>query len=121
MPILHLPGEMTPGTIGADEARFFEVDGGGNADHVDHRNAFGDADDERHFGVGGFENGVGGVRRRNENHARVGAGGFYGFADGVEDGAFEMLRAAFAGRNAADDVGAVLESSAARGTCLRGR
>ncbi len=97
------------GAIGADEARFFEVERGGDADHVDDGNAFGDADDERHFGVGGFENGVGGEWRRNENDGGVGAGGFYGFADGVEDGAFEMLRAAFAGRDAADDVGAVVD------------
>src|SRR5580693_6113157 len=102
-------GRDDAGAIGADEARFFEVERGGDSDHVDHGNAFGDADDERHFGVGGFEDGVGGEWRRDEDHARVSAGGFHGFADGVEHGALEMLRAAFAGRHAADYVCAVVD------------
>ena len=114
-------GRDDAGTIRADQARFFEVDDGGDADHVDDGDAFGDADDQRHFGVGGFENGVGGVRRRNENYGSVGAGFFHGFGDGVEDGAFEMLGAAFAGSDAADDVRCRTRSSAARERCLRAR
>src|ERR1700688_3163783 len=65
--------------IGADEARFFEVDGGGYADHVDDRNAFGDADDERHLRVGGFEDGIRGEGWRNKDYRRICARGFYGF------------------------------------------
>src|SRR5689334_3372178 len=74
--------------IGADEARFFEIDGGGYADHVENWNAFGDADDEGKAGVGGFENGVRGVRWRNEENGGVRASDFCSFGDGVEDRAF---------------------------------
>src|SRR4249920_2417648 len=93
--------------VGADEARLVEVDGGGGANHIDHRDAFRDADDERDFRVGGFENGVGRIRRRNENYGGVGAGGFHCFLNSVEYGAFEMFCASLTRRYATDDVCAV--------------
>ena len=42
--------------------------------HVERRNAFGDADDQRHAGVGGFHDRVGRERRRHEDHGRIRAG-----------------------------------------------
>src|SRR5271156_1152450 len=95
--------------IGADQARFLEVDGGGYADHVDDWNAFGDADDQWHLRVGGFEDGIRGEGRRNKDYRGVGARGFYGFGYGVEYRTLEMLGAAFAGGDSADDVGAVFD------------
>src|SRR5277367_2635192 len=64
--------------IGADQARFLEVDGGGYADHVDDWNAFGDADDQWHLRIGGFEDGIRGEGWRNEDYRCICARGFYG-------------------------------------------
>src|SRR5713226_10645699 len=102
-------GRNDAGTVRTDQSGFLEVHDGGNAHHVDGRDAFGDANDEREFGVGGFQNGVGGIGRGNENHGGVCAGGFRGVGDGVEDGALEMPGAAFAGSDAAGHVCAVLD------------
>src|SRR2546429_5370819 len=95
--------------VRTDETRFLEIDDGGDTHHVKGGNAFGDADDERELGVRGFEDGVGGVRRRNKNDGGVCAGSFRGVSDGVEDGAFKMFRSTFAGCDAANHVGAVFE------------
>ena len=67
-PHLALAGGDDAGTVGADEARFVEVDGGGGANHVDDGNTFGDAYDERNFGVGGFEDGVSSIGGRDKDH-----------------------------------------------------
>ena len=113
-----------PGQLGPMRRVLLRIDNGSDAHHVDHWNAFGDADDQGDFGVGGFENGVSGVGRRHKNHRGICAGAFDRFSDGVEHRAFEMLGAAFAGRYAADDIGAVfdhllgVESSFAAGEAL---
>src|SRR4029077_6417494 len=72
------------GAVGADEARFFVVDDEGDANHVEDGNAFGDANDQGEFGLGGFENGVGGKGRRNENDGSVCAGPVHRIGNGVE-------------------------------------
>jgi len=84
-----------PGQFGPIRPRFLEVYDARDAHHVERGNAFGDADREREPCVGGFEDGVGSVRRRNENHGSVCAGGFRGVGNSVEDGALEMFRSAF--------------------------
>ena len=83
-----------------------------HAHHVAHGNAFGDGDDEIKSGVRAFENRVGGEGRRNEHRARGRAGLFHGVGDGVENrhflaAVFKKL-AAFAGRDAGDDLRAVI-------------
>ncbi len=95
--------------VRADEARLLEIDDGRDADHIEGGDTFGDADDKRELRIGGFENGVGGVRRRDKNDRGVCASGFGRVGDGVEDRALEMLGATFAGRDSDDDVGAVLD------------
>ena len=87
-------------------------------DHVVHRNAFGDADDQFEPGVRAFENGIGGEGRRNENGGDGRAGLFHGVGHGVENRNFfaavlEKL-AAFAGRDAGDDLRAVIDARVAR-------
>ena len=77
------------------------------AHHVERRDAFGDADDERQAGVGGFHDGVGGKRRRHEDDRRVRAGLLHRVVHGVEDRPALVRRAALARRDAADDGGAV--------------
>ena len=82
------------------------------------------ADDEVQPGVHAFQNGVGGEGRRDKNGGGGRAGLLHGFGDGVEDGDFlaavlEEL-AAFAGRDAGDDLGAVVDARvacAARRSC----
>jgi len=76
-------------------------------DHVDHRNAFGDADDHFHASVGGFQNRVGSERRRHVDHRRFGAGFLHRVVTGVEHRQVQMLAAAAAGGDAADHLGAV--------------
>ena len=58
-------------------------------------------------GIRRFHDRVRGERRRNENDGSIRAGLSHGSLDSVEYGQIEVLGAAFAGRDAADDVGAV--------------
>jgi hypothetical protein len=81
--------------------------------HVIDRNAFGDGDDQVQPGVHAFENGVRGEGRGHKDGGDGGAGLAGGLGDGVEDGdlvagVFEEL-AAFAGRDAGDDLRAVVK------------
>ena len=84
-----------------------------DAHHVVCGNAFGDADRELNTGVVRFPECIGARERRNEDDRVRRAGGFDGFFDGIEDRLAALdLRAAFAGRYAADDVRAVREHAA---------
>ena len=108
MPILALPGEMTPGQLGPISRDFEVLELGPDLDHVERGNALGDGDDQRNARVLGFENRVGGKRRRHKNHRRVGAGLGHGVGHGVEDGPAFVRRPALARSHAADNLGAVL-------------
>ena len=55
MPILHSFGVSTPGQFGPINRAFRARKRTLDLDHVEHRNAFGDADDQRNLGVDGFE------------------------------------------------------------------
>src|SRR6266478_2553921 len=94
---LALAGRNDAGAVRADQTSFLKVHDRRDAYHVYGGDAFGDANDERELGVGGFQDGIGGIGRRDKDHGGVCAGGFRGVGDGVEDGALEMLGAAFAG------------------------
>src|SRR3546814_9841117 len=63
-------------------------------DHVEHRNALGDANDQLHLGVDRLEDRIGGERRRHINATRGGAGRRLGFRDGVEIRQADMRRSA---------------------------
>src|ERR1700742_4302479 len=76
-------------------------------DHVQDRNALGDADDQRDLGIDGLTDRVRRPRRRHIDHRGIGAGLLAGLGDGVEHRQSEMRRAAFAGRGAADHLGAI--------------
>src|SRR5215203_3028845 len=52
--------------------------------HVVDRDALGDADHQLDLGAGGLHDGVGGERRRHEDHRRVGAGRLAGLGHRVE-------------------------------------
>ena len=91
MPILHSLGRDDAGAVGADEPRLRTRQRALHRHHVEHRDALGDAHDERQPGVDRLEDRVGGEGRRHVDHGRVGAGGLDRLGDGVEDRQVEML------------------------------
>ena len=107
MPILHLPGEMIPGTIRPDQPRLSILQEFPGLHHVERRNAFGDADDQVDLRVGRFHDRVGRERRRHKNHRGIGAGLVGRFAHRIENRPALVRRPALAGRHAADDLRAV--------------
>ena len=76
MPILHSPGVITPGQFGPIEPALRRADVALHLDHVEHRHALGDADDELDPGGDRLHNRVGRERRRHVDYAGVGAGRF---------------------------------------------
>src|ERR1700722_4916131 len=90
-----------------DQARFRAAQRALDLDHVAHRNAFGDAHDERNLRRDRFGDGIGRTGRRHIDHAGIGAGFFARFGNGVEYREIEMRRSAFARRHAADHFRAV--------------
>ena len=73
-----------------DEAAFAAFKRALDAHHVKHRDAFGDADDQSHFGVDRFKDGVRREGGRHVDHRGVGLGDVHGFVDRVEDGQVKM-------------------------------
>src|SRR5258708_2326512 len=108
-------------TIRADQARFRSVHGCGHAHHVERRNAFGNAYDERQTCVGGFENGIGSERRRYKDNGGVRASFSRGFGKRVEHRTIKMLGATLAGSHAANNVGAVFDHLPGVKTALTSR
>ncbi len=78
-------GRNNAGAVRTDEPRLRGLELGPHLHHVQRRNAFGDADDERNARVLRFKNGIGGKRRRHKNHGRVGACGGDSIFHGVKD------------------------------------
>ena len=69
-----LAGREQAGTVGADQpASRCLIQIGADADHVQHGDALGDADDQRDAGVGGLEDRVGGEASRDVDDRGVGA------------------------------------------------
>src|SRR4029078_4338989 len=73
---LALVGRDDAGAVRADEARLAALfaEAFGDLDHVEHRDALGDRDDELDARVDGFDDRFGGARRRDVDHRRVAAG-----------------------------------------------
>src|SRR5690348_2576350 len=107
---LALAGGDDAGAIGTDQhAVGMILQHVLDAQHVEHRNAFGDRDDHLDAGGRGFQDRVGRKRRRHEDHRRVGAGFVDRIAHGVEHRQADVFGAALAGRDAADQLGAVVQ------------
>ena len=62
------------GAVGPDQPRLAAGQRALDPHHVQHRDALGDADDERDLGIDRLEDGIGGKRRRHVDRARIGAG-----------------------------------------------
>src|SRR5690606_21665480 len=80
-----------------------------DAQHVQDRNALGNADDDADAGGSRFKDGIGRERRRHVDHAGVGTGFLDRLGHGVEHGQAQMLGTALARRHAADQPGAVIQ------------
>ena len=107
MPILHSPGVMTPGQLGPI-SRVFEPDKRAlDLHHILHRDAFGDAHDQRDFGRDRLQDRIGGKGRRHIDHGCIGARAVHRIGNGIEHRQVEMRRSAFARRHAADHFRAV--------------
>src|SRR6185503_16867830 len=101
------------GTVGADQPAGGPGEEGLHPHHVGHRHTLGDAHDQRHAGVGGLHDRVGGRGRRHKDQGAVGAGGLDGSLHRIPDREALVGGAALARSHAAHDLGAVL--LAARG------
>ena len=109
MPILHSPGVITPGQFGPISVELrISAERALRLHHVQRRDALGDADDDGDAGLRRLEDRVRGAGRRHVDDRRVGARLLDGLGDGVEHREAFVHDAALAGRDAADDVGAVL-------------
>src|SRR3569623_1880237 len=95
--------------VGADQPRIVRFQRRLHLEHVDHRNALGDAYDSSDAGVGGFQYRIGRVRCRHVDHGGVRLGGRDGVAHGIEHRPFEMELPALARRYAADQLRAVFD------------
>ena len=108
-PDLAFVGRQHAGAIGADQPRLRAGQRALDPDHVEHRNALGDGDDQRHFGVDRLEDRVRGERRRDVDHAGGGAGLRDRFVRPCRTPAGRDARAALPRRDAADHLRAVGE------------
>ncbi len=106
MPILHSSAVITPGQFGPIRRDFEPRQRALDLDHVLHRNALGDADDQGDFRVNGFADRVRRARRRNIDHRSIGARGVARLGHRVEHRQADVGRAALARRGAADNLGA---------------
>lgn len=109
MPILHSPGVDDAGAVRPDQADAGFVDGFLHVQHVEGRHAFGDADDQLHAGVHGFQDGVLGKRCRYVDHRGVSLGLAYGILHGVEHRQAQVLGTALTRGHATNDLGADLQ------------
>ena len=73
MPILHSPGVSTPGQFGPISRDFEPDERALHPHHVEHRNALGDRDDQRHLGVDRLEDRIRGEGRRHVDRREASA------------------------------------------------
>ena len=93
MPTLAEPGDVAPGQFGPIRRAPARRTASTDRDHVEGRDALGDAEDRRDPRVGGFQDRVRRAGCRDEDARRVGAGLADGVDHGVEDrhGAVERV------------------------------
>ena len=107
MPILHSPGVMHARAVRPDQARLRADERALDLHHVQHRDALGDADDQRDLGVDRLADRIRGAGRRHIDHAGSAPVLARASATVSNTGRPEMRRAALARRDAAHHLGAV--------------
>ena len=85
MPILHSSGVSTPGQFGPISRDLRPLELGLHPHHVEHRDALGDADDQRDFRVDRLLDRAGGAGRRHIYDGGIGAGPLLRLGDGGKD------------------------------------
>src|SRR5687768_3055123 len=112
------------GTVRTDEPHAPAFHEGHHLEHVQRRDALGDADRQRDLRIGSFHDRVGRKWGRNENHRRVRSGLPTSIMHAVKDRPTLVGRATFAWRDASDNARAVrrrrlrVEGSFASGQAL---
>ncbi len=104
---LAFAGRNDSRTVRADQARAAVLQKLPCANHIERRDAFGDADDQFDFRIGRFHDRVGRKRGRHKNHRGIGAGFVRCLLHSIENGPAFVRGAAFARRNAADNLRAI--------------
>ena len=97
------------GAVWSDQARCRPFQSALYLHHVQHRNAFGDADDQFHVRIDRFQDRVSREGRRNIDHRGVCFGFRFCFVDRVEHGQAKVVNAAFTRCYAANHFGAVCD------------
>ena len=95
------------GAVGANQDAGAPRQGGLDLEHIEDRDAFGNADDDADARVRRLQDGVGGKGRRDIDHGGVGPGLAHGIVDRIKDGTVEVPGAALARGDAAHQLGAV--------------
>src|SRR5580658_3316932 len=90
-------------TVRPDEPRLRVLHNLPHLHHVQHWNAFRDADHQRQPSISGFEDAVRSSRWRNEDHRRIRSGLLHRLLDGVEDRPALMRRPTFTWSHTAND------------------
>ena len=101
-------GRDDSGAIGSDQPRSLSFEEGACPDHVECRNAFGDANDQFDAGGGRFHDRIGRIWRRYENDGGVGSRLAPRFFNRIEDIEAFMCDAAFGRRDSPHHVRPVL-------------
>ncbi len=107
-PDVRLAGREHARAVGADQPGAGVLGLPVDAQHVEHRDSLGDRDDRLDPGVDGLLDRRRGEAGRDEDHRRVGPALGTGLGDRVEDRHAVDVLAALAGRDAGDEVGAVV-------------
>ncbi len=106
---LALAGRDDAGTVRPNQPHLLVAQADLGPHHVDNRDALGDTNNQFDARIGRFKNRVSRAGRRDEDHRGVATGFLARFPRRVEDGNLALPRfAATAGRDAGDDVRAVL-------------
>ena len=93
------------GTVGSDESRLRDaLHHRLHLDHVESRDALGDADDEVNLSFNSLRDGLGSERWRHVDHTSLSASFLDSLGNGAEDGQTKMLGARLLGVNTADDL-----------------
>ena len=111
IPILALPGEITPGQLGPMSLDFDCAQYAPHLDHVVGGDALGDADNQRQPCVLGFQNRIGCKRWGHEDHGGIGPCGLDRLGNGIEYRPAFMDRAALARGHSAHYFGSVLSAA----------
>jgi hypothetical protein len=104
---LRLTGGDDSRTVRTDQPCIRNIEPGFDRQHIQRRNAFGNADDQLDAGIECFKDAVFGDWRRYVNHGRRRTGGIDRISNGIKHRQIQMFCAAFARCYTANQFGAI--------------